>query len=97
MRIVKLVNGKLVTEEVKGEVSKAGDKKRWYEIPNGQYDSLLAIAKKDGLDLDADTDRSRTVKENKAVSTIINLVVVDFMAKRKEMEDKAPGKPGAIK
>ncbi len=87
MQQVKLVNGKFVAEEVKGS-SNLGDKHRWYEIQNGQYASLLGIAGKDGLDVTADSDRSRTVKENKAVSTIINLVLEDFLAKRHEVEEK---------
>lgn len=94
MQIVKLVNGKLVAEEVKGNPGSA-DKKHWYEIPNAQYQALLAIARKDGLDVNGDTNRTRTVKENKAANTIINLVVEDFIVKRKEVETKP--KVGATK
>jgi len=87
MQIVKLVNGKFVAEDVKGGGNPNG-KRHWYEIPDDQYQPLLAIARKDGLDVNADNDRSRTIKENKAVFTIMNLVLEDFITKRKAMEAK---------
>jgi len=89
MQIVKLVDGKLVAEEVKGN-SNPGEKRHWYELPDAQYRALLAVGKKDGLDVDADTDRGRTVKENRAVNTIINLVLEEFLAKRQQLEAKGP-------
>ena len=87
MQIVKLVNGKFVAEEVKGN-SNPGEKRHWYEIPDAQYQALLAVGKRDGLDLDAEGDRGRTVKENRAVYTIINLVLEEFLAKRQQLEAK---------
>lgn len=99
-QIISLVNGKLVAKEVAGN-SNPGNKKRWYEIPAPQYESLLDIARKDGIDLDGDTDRSKIVKANKAANTIINLIIEDFLQKRKAMgeaEEKAKANvpsPGA--
>lgn len=90
-QVISLVNGKLVAKEVVGN-SNPGDKKRWYEIPAPQYQSLLDVARKDGIDLDGDSDRAKTVKANKAANTIINLVIEDFLQRRKAMgeaEEKA--------
>ena len=91
---VKLVNGKFVAEEVKGN-SDPEAKRHWYEIPDAQYQALLAVGKQDGLDLAADTDRGRTVKENRAVNTITNLVLEDFLAKRQQLEAKGQPQPAA--
>jgi len=89
-----LVNGKLVAKEVSGNGSNPGNKKRWYEIPGTQYKSLLDVARQDEIDIDGDTDRTKTVKANRAASTIINLIIEDFLLRRKAMgeaEEKAKG------
>ena len=67
----------------KGEkVSAEKEKKFWAELTPATYAKLVKLGKDGGAVVDAKTDRGVSAQENKIVTTVVELICDNFLAKK---------------